>query len=102
MPKENKDKKIVKKFKEEEKSQNESKIKSLNKEIDNLKFILQELEDFQRDNDNNMENYQTFINLESSTKMDYLSTIEWNKNNIIHSYNLKHNLCIHYILPFSV
>ena len=103
IPKENKDKNIVKKFEEkEEKSQNESKIKSLNKEIDNLKFKLQELEDFQRDNDDNMENYQTFINLESSRKMDYLSTIEWNKNNIISSYNLKHNLYIHYVLPFSV
>ena len=62
MPKENKDKKIVKKF-EEEKSQNESKIKSLNKEIDNLKFKLQELEDFQRDNDDTMEKFSNLYKL---------------------------------------
>ena len=62
IPKENKDKKIVEKF-EEEKSQNESKIKSLNKEIDNLKFKLQELEDFQRDNDDNMEKLSNLYKL---------------------------------------
>ena len=62
VPKENKDKTIVKKF-EEEKSQNESKIKSLNKEIDNLKFKLQVLEDYQRDNDDNMEKLSNLYKL---------------------------------------
>ena len=54
MQKINKEHQIRKEFEEEKKS-SDGKIKNLNKEIDNFKFKLQELEDIQRDNDDNLE-----------------------------------------------